>query len=242
MARAWHTQTGAKAPQVGPAQLTTDWPLQMVRDPFRDGAPIPPLVLRRWAGQHHQQLILLRRGQQPSARPELVPQVLDAVGAMLVVAPGDPADPVGRIAGDTGNHRSCEAPSQEPEEVPATALDWILRGSVPSREFVSAQMGFGVNMSCHASLSTTLWRDPVSEAIWRPCASKAWRCSPPSRRSSPASRSILPSPDLLPCLSANPMPLLVVPLRSPAPRWQSLARSGSDSANADALVDSRESS
>ena len=46
-------------------------------------------------------------------------------------------------------------------EVPATALDWILRGSVPSREFVSAQMGFEVNMSCHASLSTTLLRDPV---------------------------------------------------------------------------------
>ncbi len=133
----------------------------MVRDPFHDGAPVPPIVLRRWAGQHHQQLILLRRGQQPSAGPCLVPQVLDAVGPMLVVAPGDPADPVSGIAGDTGNHRGCESTGQEPEEVPAAALDWILRGSVSSCEFVSAQMGFEVDMSCHASLSTTLWRDPV---------------------------------------------------------------------------------
>ena len=41
--------------------------------------------------------------QERDARSRLVPEVVDAVKIMLVVAPSDAADPMGRIAGDTGN-------------------------------------------------------------------------------------------------------------------------------------------
>jgi hypothetical protein len=75
-------QTSAETSQVGPAQLTTDRPFQMVRDPFGDGAAVPAVVLRRWAAHHHQQLILLRCGQQSSAGPVLAPEVLDPVRSL----------------------------------------------------------------------------------------------------------------------------------------------------------------
>lgn len=33
-------------------------------DPFRESAPVPPIMPRSWPAKRHQQLILLRRGQQ----------------------------------------------------------------------------------------------------------------------------------------------------------------------------------
>jgi len=89
--------------------VTTDRSRKVTSDPVRDGAPVPLLVLWRWPGQCNQQLILLRRSQQPSAGPPLMPLVRDAVGPVLVVAPGNPADPVGRISGNAGNHLGREA-------------------------------------------------------------------------------------------------------------------------------------
>lgn len=54
-------------------------------------------------GTDRHQRVLLRRTQEWDARSCLVPQVLDAFGPMLVVAPGDVADPIRGIAGDAGN-------------------------------------------------------------------------------------------------------------------------------------------
>src|SRR5258708_30893424 len=90
-----------------------------------------------------------------------MPLVLDAVGSALVVASGDPSDPVGRIPSNASNHLGGQPTGQEPEEVPAAAFHWILRAPVALREIIKTQERFEVNMSCHASLSTTLWRDPV---------------------------------------------------------------------------------
>lgn len=131
-------------------------------DPFSHGAPVPPLVLWRWLAKRLQQLILLRCGQQLSAGPYLMPLVLDAVGAALVVAPGDPADPVCRVSRHTGNYFGRVSTGQEPKEMPAAALDRILRAPVASCEFVNAQVRFEVDVSCHASRSTSLGRDAVS--------------------------------------------------------------------------------
>jgi hypothetical protein len=43
---------------------------------------------------------------------------------------------------DVGNGFGGEATRQEPEEVPVTALDWILGRAVPSAEFICAQIRF----------------------------------------------------------------------------------------------------
>jgi hypothetical protein len=90
-----------------------------------------------------------------------MPLVLDPVRPALIVAPGDPADPVGRVPSNASNRFGRQPTRQQPEEVPAAPLHRILRVPVTSREFVSAQMRFEVDVSCHASLSTSLQRDPV---------------------------------------------------------------------------------
>ena len=90
-----------------------------------------------------------------------MPLVLDPVRPALVVAPGDPADPVGRVPSNASNRFGRQPTRQEPEEVPAAALDRILRAPVASREFVSAQMRFedavrgGWIVSCVAFHNTT---------------------------------------------------------------------------------------
>ena len=51
---AGHTQTCAEAPQVGPAQLTTDWSCELLTDPFCDRTPRPPIVPRRRSAERRE--------------------------------------------------------------------------------------------------------------------------------------------------------------------------------------------
>lgn len=76
-----------------------------------------------------------------------MPLVLYAVGAALVVAQGDLADPIRRIPSNASNHLGREPRGQEPEEVPAAAFQRILRAPVASREFIKTQVRFEVNTS-----------------------------------------------------------------------------------------------
>jgi putative transposase len=107
------------------------------------------------------QAFFLRRTQERGARSRLVAEIFDAGGAILVVAPGDAPDPVGRVPSNASNRFGRQPTRQEPEEVPADPVERILRAPVASREFGSAQMLFEVDVSCHASLSTSLQRDPI---------------------------------------------------------------------------------
>src|SRR5258708_26746286 len=66
-----------------------------------------------------------------------------------------------RVPGQAGNHLGREATGQEPEELPTAALDRILCAPGASCEFVDAQVRFEVDVTCHATRSTTVWRDPV---------------------------------------------------------------------------------
>src|SRR5260370_42307888 len=97
---------------------------------------------RSWPAKRHQQLILLRRGQQQLTWPCPMPLVLDAVGSALVVASGDPSDPVGRIPSHASNHLGGQPAGQEPEEVPAAALHWILRAPRALRGVTNTQRPF----------------------------------------------------------------------------------------------------
>src|SRR5260221_230595 len=70
--------------------------------------------------------------QERNAWSRLAPEVFDAGRSMLAVAPSDASDPVGGIAGDAGNHFGGQPAGQEPEEVPAAALDRIFCTPVAS--------------------------------------------------------------------------------------------------------------
>ena len=125
---AWtrHPQTCAEPPQINPAQLTADRSPQALRHPGGDGAPVPAVVLRSRSAQRCTQLCVVRHGQQLSMWPRQTPLVFDAVWSTPVVAARDLADPVGGIAREVGNGFGGEAARQEPQELPVTALDWIL--------------------------------------------------------------------------------------------------------------------
>src|SRR5258708_39309687 len=126
MARAGHPQSCAQTTEIGPTKLATDASAETLADPGSGRPSAPAVALRRSSGlQCRHQLVLLRPTQERNARSRLVPEVFDAVGATLVVAPGDAPDPIGRIAGDAGNQFGGQPAGQEPDEVPATALHRI---------------------------------------------------------------------------------------------------------------------
>jgi hypothetical protein len=82
----------------------------------------------------------------------LVLHVNDAVGLALIVAPGDPADPIRRVPSQAGNHFGREATGHEPEKLPTAALERNLRAPGASREFLNAQVRFEVDvMPCRVA-------------------------------------------------------------------------------------------
>jgi hypothetical protein len=78
--------------------------------------------------------------------------IFDAVETTLVVAPGDAADPMRRIAGDAGNQFGGRSTGQQPQEVPATTLHRILRAPGVSFQFLDGQMRFQRDTLCHVSV------------------------------------------------------------------------------------------
>lgn len=97
--------------------------------------------------------------------PGEMPLVFDTFRPERIKTACDPTDPVRRVAGEAGNGFGGETARQEPEEAPAAPLDRIGRTPVASREFVSAQMRFEVDASCHVALSTALQRDSVGHIL-----------------------------------------------------------------------------
>jgi hypothetical protein len=144
---AWtrHPQTCAQSPQIDPAQLAADRSPEALRHPGGDGAPVPALVLRSRSAYRCTQLGEVFYAQQLSMWSHLMPLVFDPIWSSRIVAARDLADPVGGIAREVGNGFGGEAARQEPEELPVTALDRILRPAVPNTEFIWAQVGFEVN-------------------------------------------------------------------------------------------------
>jgi hypothetical protein len=126
----------AKLPQGAPSGLATDVATETSADPGCDRSPTP--VVNSWMGfgERLAQRCLLLLGEQRLTCSPRTALVAHAVGSSRVVATRDLADPVGGISGEAGNGFGGEATRQEPEEVPAAALDWILGSAVPSSQFI----------------------------------------------------------------------------------------------------------
>jgi hypothetical protein len=94
-----------------------------------------------------------------------MPQILDPIWPVLVVALSDLAAPGGRVPSHASNRFGRQPTRHESEEVPAAPLDRILRAQGAARECVSAQLRFEGDGSCHASLSSALHRELVVQIL-----------------------------------------------------------------------------
>jgi hypothetical protein len=78
--------------------------------------------------------------------------VVHACWTLLVVAAGNLADPIPRIAGAVGNLLGRLATGEQPQDLPPAPLVGLLGRPVASFELVSGQMGLKITVSwqrCH---------------------------------------------------------------------------------------------
>ncbi len=125
VARSGLAPAGAEPPQIAPARVPAHCAPNARADPGGHGAPAPAVALGMCTGYRVAQLRSLLLREQETALHRLAPPVAHAVGAITVVAAGDLADPVGRVARHCCHGGGCPAARQEPEEVPAAALDGV---------------------------------------------------------------------------------------------------------------------
>jgi hypothetical protein len=76
--------------------------------------------------------------------------VTNGVRSSNVVAARHLANPIGQVPGHPRNGGCRQPASQQPEKVPATALDGIMGEALPFMEFADSQMRMKVDTSWHA--------------------------------------------------------------------------------------------
>ena len=150
MARAWPQPAGAEAAQGAPAQVTTDTASEAPAEPGGHGPSAPAVTLGMRASHGCSQRRQVWGWQVWPPGTQRVAPVTHTLWAVGVVASGDLAKPVSRIAGHRGHSGRRHAASQQPEEVPVAAFDWITCMAIAVMEFVIGQMGFETDASWHA--------------------------------------------------------------------------------------------
>ena len=76
-------------------------------------------------------------------------------GALLVVAPDELPDPLGRRARHRGDRHGGVPLGQQPEDLarwPPTALVRLVRGPVALLQFVNGEVRVQMKVSCHAHI------------------------------------------------------------------------------------------
>ncbi len=155
MARAGLAPLAVQAHEIDPAHLRADRAAELAAHPVRDQAPQPVVALRRRAAHRRGQLgeLLGREQRRGTVRVRVVP-VAHPVGAFGVVAFGDLADPIARIARATRRSPSRSAPCQQPEDLPPTALVRLFGRPVAALQLVHRQVRFQAYASGHALIRT----------------------------------------------------------------------------------------
>ncbi len=142
MAWAGLAQPRAQALQVVPAALLSDGTAQALTHPRCHHAACPALPSGSRAAERLAQLFQLRAGEQQwrAPRPRVLP-VDHALRPLGVVALGDLADPVARVAGALRHQLRGLAAREQPEDLPPTALGGLMRPPIAGRQFVCGQVG-----------------------------------------------------------------------------------------------------
>jgi hypothetical protein len=148
VAWSWCTPPGAKPPQPPPAGLTAYLLTKPLTHPgcYRTSAP----EVAAWRGpcQRSAQLLLTILRKERSSGFRAVSSIPDSARSFVVVPTGNLADPVGRVAGNSGNRRGRQTTTQKPEKVPATPLNRISSSAVAVFKLVDSEMWLKVDVSC----------------------------------------------------------------------------------------------
>ena len=113
--------------------------------------------MRLGKGRTQRGLLLL--AQQRMARSPVTALVAHTVGSSPIVAARDLADPIGGIARHTRDGRGGQSACQEPEEVPAAALNGTMGPAIPLMQLVVGQ----IRMEADA-----FWLAPVLQQLPAP--------------------------------------------------------------------------
>ncbi len=141
------------AHEVAPAQMVGDRVAQAGADPRSRIPTGPVLVVCRRRGHGLPQLLLQRgRHGRWGAMRCGVPAIVHARRSLGVVALGDLADPVRRVAGDRGHRNGRMTLAEQPEDLPPRALARLFGRSIAALELVDTQMGLEVDVSGHTPI------------------------------------------------------------------------------------------
>jgi hypothetical protein len=150
---AWprHAPLAPHAHQIRPAQIHTDRTTQFGAHPRCHRAANPVLALGRRAPDRRSQLGHLLGRERRRGPMGVGGSPIDHTGWPLgVVALGDLANPVARVAGARGDLPRQLPVRQKPENLSPTALVRFPGCPVAQRELVHRQMRGQANASCHA--------------------------------------------------------------------------------------------
>lgn len=126
--------------QVRPTQLGIARMTGLGRDPGGHFGTAPEPAVGGWTLQGCDQPRLLLRAQNRLAAGIIVAPVAEGVGACLVVAPHELADPAHAVASDLRHLWARLALRQQPDNLKVAALDWILGAPVALLQLGQAQM------------------------------------------------------------------------------------------------------
>ena len=144
---------GLELLQVDPATVARDGPAQPLGHPFRHGAPAPAVLVGCRSGERLPQLLLQRwrQARRHAPRGRVLP-IVHALGAVVVVAARDRANPIGRGAGHAGQRSRGPPLRQQSQNLPPTALMRLFGGTIPPFQIIDRHMGVEVNASRHAPI------------------------------------------------------------------------------------------
>src|SRR5258706_1588748 len=191
MPRAGRAPLALQAHEIDPADLDADRAAELAAHPLGDQTPRPVVAPRRRLAHSHCQLhqVLAREQRRGAVRMGVLP-IAHPLGALSVVAFGDLANPVARIAGALRDVLGQLTPCQQPQDLPPAAFVRLFGRAVASLQFVDAQIRSEMNMSCHAPIlqepskrwyytmqNVSTWaRIPTRVLLsWMPSQSRPWR-------------------------------------------------------------------
>jgi hypothetical protein len=162
MAGPWDLRGPAEAAQQLPSPLGMDRATEDLGHPRRHSGAGPAAAIGRGMVQGLGQLSPLGCRQQSCSSRVVMTSVPKPCGTMLVVALGERADPVGRVAGDGGHPFRGQALGQQPDDLPMAARHRLFGGAIAMLQCVKREVWLNGKSFWHVRI---IHPDLVSERL-----------------------------------------------------------------------------